>query len=77
MGNCKSINFLFKLIPFKFLQYFLLQSHVSKCEACQNALVRIHEARSVTISKDSLEKKGDFRPRFVEDLEEQKKKTWN
>lgn len=62
MWQCKIINFLFKAVPIKILQDFLIQSHIQTCSACQTKLANREEAQSLLISQEELTKSKDFWP---------------
>jgi hypothetical protein len=76
MGNCKRTKILFKLLPFKSWQYYLLQRHLLKCPDCLGDLAGVEEARSATISQDKIRDVKDFWPQFSASFkkEERKKK---
>ncbi len=74
MGHCQRIKILFKLIPIKSLQYSLIQNHILKCDACQNDLADIDEARSATIPKDELKEVKNLWPQVLKDLKHTKQR---
>jgi len=74
MVKCQIIKILFKLIPFKSIQYSLIQTHLLKCDDCLKNLAGTDEARKITVSKSRLEDVKDLWPQFLKDLEQQKQK---
>jgi len=72
MGKCQRIKSLFKLIPFKSIQYSLIQTHLLKCDACLKDLADIDEAQTITVPKSRLEDVKDLWPQFLKDLEQQR-----
>jgi len=54
MGTCKRIKILFKLLPFKSWQCYLLPRHLLKCPDCLEDLAGFEEARSAPISKEKI-----------------------
>lgn len=54
MSGCRKYEILFKIIPFKSWQYFLLERHLLRCPACLENLAGPEEAKSLTIAKDQI-----------------------
>lgn len=55
MIECRIVNFLLKIFPFRKGRDFLLKSHIQKCPVCQEKLVEPHEVRSLFIRKEDKE----------------------
>jgi len=75
MGHYKRMHLLFRLLPFRSWQYFLLRRHFLRCEECLANLAGIEDARAVTTAIDKLGDVRDFWPGFLGAAEEQEKKT--
>ncbi len=45
MIRCNLINLLFRVLPFRAFQGFLIKHHFEKCPNCQNSLVKAEDAR--------------------------------
>jgi hypothetical protein len=75
MGHYKRMYLLFKLLPFRSWQYFLIRRHFLRCERCLANLASIEDARAVTAAKDKLGEVKDFWPGFLGAAETKDKKT--
>ena len=62
MWRCKVINFLFKSVPIKRFQDYLVISHIQTCSACQSRLANREEAQSLLIPQAELQNGKDFWP---------------
>ena len=62
MWRCKVVNFLFKSVPIKIFQDYLVMSHIKTCFACQSRLVNREEAQSLLIPQAELQNGKDFWP---------------
>jgi len=62
MWRCKVVNFLFKAVPIKIFQGYLIMSHIKTCFACQSRLVNREEARSLLIPQAEVQNGKDFWP---------------
>ncbi len=62
---------LFRFLPFRSWQYWLLQRHFLKCERCLANLADPEDARAATIAREKLGEVRDFWPGFFEAAE-----TW-
>jgi hypothetical protein len=54
MPVCKILDFLFKAVPLKPWQAFLVRSHMERCPACQSRLAGREEARRVLVRPEDL-----------------------
>jgi len=62
MWRCKVINFLFKSVPIKRFQDYLVISHIQTCSACQSRLANREEAQSLLIPQAEFQNVKDFWP---------------
>lgn len=62
MRTCSFYRLLYNLVPLNAWKYFLLQSHMEKCEMCRKEVAGISEAQYATVSRSRLERKIDLWP---------------
>lgn len=55
MLRCKSINFLFSLIPVKRWQDYLIRSHIQKCPCCLEKMASAEEVKLLIVQEGDLE----------------------
>jgi hypothetical protein len=75
MGHYERMYLLFKLLPFRSWQYFLIRRHFLRCERCLANLADLEEARAATVAKDKLGEVMDIWPGFFGAAETKEKKT--
>ncbi len=75
MGHHKRMHLLFRLLPFKSWQYFLIRRHFLRCEECRANLADIEDARAFTTAIDKLGDVKDFWPGFLGAAETKEKKV--
>jgi len=68
MLNCKLVRLLFKIFPFPFGRYALLERHIWRCPECSKAAADVREAERVTIPFSAAKWSGDPWPDFVRRL---------
>jgi anti-sigma factor RsiW len=55
MSGCKTINFLFDLLPLKIWRGFLIRRHVESCPACQDRLAAREEGKALLVQAEDVE----------------------
>lgn len=70
MWRCKVINFLFKVIPIKIWQDYLISSHFQTCSICQSRLANREEAHSLLVPQEELPNVKDLWPEVRQALSE-------
>jgi predicted anti-sigma-YlaC factor YlaD len=59
---CKVSHFLISIFPFKFLQSFLIRSHIQKCERCRSHMASREEVKDLIILESDVEEYRDLWP---------------
>ena len=58
MSRCKVVHFFISVVPLKFLQSYLIRSHIQHCEQCMNQLASQDEVKALIIQQDDV---ADFK----------------
>ncbi len=74
MGHYKRMHLLFRLLPLRSWQYFLLRRHFLRCEECLANLADVKDARAATVAQEKLGEVKDFWPGFLVAAKEQERK---
>lgn len=70
MFRCKVIDFLFKSVPLKIWQDFLIRYHIEKCPACQEKFASVEEANLFLIQESEAGELEGLWPAIRERLTE-------
>jgi hypothetical protein len=68
MWRCRMVDTLFKLMPLKVWQDFLIRYHISNCPGCQGKLANKTEIRAILISESEIPASKDLWPGLVTSL---------
>jgi hypothetical protein len=53
MSGCKTIKFLFDLLPLKFWRGYLIRRHIEKCPVCEKKLIQREATRTLLAQEDA------------------------
>ena len=70
MRHLHRVQFLIRILPFRSRWSRNLRHHLEHCRACQEDMASLEEARTATVFGESIDRRADSWPLFVQRLEE-------
>ncbi len=72
MFKCKTVEFLFRFLPFQYGRGFLIRRHMEKCPRCQERLASMEEVKRLLVAEENIAAKIDLWPAFKGKIEQAK-----